>query len=392
MSNSYSSYKNKRILQIIPSMEIGGAERTVLEITAFLKNTNYTSLVLTSGGKLIKDLEKLNIEVVQYPIDKKNPLLIIKNIIELKKLFIEKNIDLIHVRSRAPAWSAIFAARSLKIPIVTTWHGHVSNSSWFKKKYNSIMHKGNALIANSNYTAENINKIYKIDKDKIDIIPRGVNTEKFKASNFSDEEKIKIKKEWKVFDQNKIILLLPARLTRWKGHEVVIKAIGLLKKEEFFKNIICLFAGNQKGSERYIQNLKEIIASLSLDDKIKLIGQVENMPLAYQASNIILSPSIQPEPFGRIPIEAQASGKIIISSNAGAVKETIKSGQDSTGFKVKPNNSEELAHQIKLVIKMKDEDLQEIKKRAILNVKNNFSLETMCKKTLEVYNRLLISL
>jgi glycosyltransferase involved in cell wall biosynthesis len=253
------------------------------------------------------------------------------------------------------------------------------------------MHKGNALIANSNYTAENINKIYKIDKDKIDIIPRGVNTEKFKASNFSDEEKIKIKKEWKVFDQNKIILLLPARLTRWKGHEVVIKAIGLLKNEEFFKNIVCLFAGNQKGSERYIQNLKETIASLSLDDKIKLIGQVENMPLAYQVSNIILSPSIQPEPFGRIPIEAQASGKIIISSNAGAVKETIKSGQDSTGFKVKPNNSEELAHQIKLVIKMKDEDLQEIKKRAILNVKNNFSLETMCKKTLEVYNRLLIS-
>lgn len=391
MSNSYSSYKNKRILQIIPSMEIGGAERTVLEITAFLKNTNYTSLVLTSGGKLIKDLEKLNIEVVRYPIDKKNPLLIIKNIIELKKLFIEKNIDLIHVRSRAPAWSAIFAARSLKIPIVTTWHGHVSNSSWFKKKYNSIMHKGNALIANSNYTAENINKIYKIDKDKIDIIPRGVNTENFKASNFSDEEKINIKKEWKVFDQNKIILLLPARLTRWKGHEVVIKAIGLLKNEEFFKNIVCLFAGNQKGSERYIQNLKETIASLSLDDKIKLIGQVENMPLAYQVSNIILSPSIQPEPFGRIPIEAQASGKIIISSNAGAVKETIKSGQDSTGFKVKPNNSEELAHQIKLVIKMKDEDLQEIKKRAILNVKNNFSLETMCKKTLEVYNRLLIS-
>ena len=391
MSNSYSSYKNKRILQIIPSMEIGGAERTVLEITAFLKNTNYTSLVLTSGGKLIKDLEKLNIEVVRYPIDKKNPLLIIKNIIELKKLFIEKNIDLIHVRSRAPAWSAIFAARSLKIPIVTTWHGHVSNSSWFKKKYNSIMHRGNALIANSNYTAENINKIYKIDKDKIDIIPRGVNTENFKASNFSDEEKINIKKEWKVFDQNKIILLLPARLTRWKGHEVVIKAIGLLKNEEFFKNIICLFAGNQKGSERYIQNLKETIASLSLDDKIKLIGQVENMPLAYQVSNIILSPSIQPEPFGRIPIEAQASGKIIISSNAGAVKETIKSGQDSTGFKVKPNNSEELAHQIKLVIKMKDEDLQEIKKRAILNVKNNFSLETMCKKTLEVYNRLLIS-
>ena len=316
MSNLTSNHKNKRILQIIPNMEIGGAERTVLEITSFLKkNTNHTSIVLTCGGKLIKDLKRLKIDIIQFPIDKKNPFLILRNIFKLKKIFEKEKIDLIHVRSRGPAWSAIYAAKYLNIPILTTWHGHVNQTSWFKKKYNSIMHRGDALIANSKYTAENISKIYDIDKSKIDIIPRGVDINNFKESNFTSRE---------------------------------VK-------------------------------------------KIKLIGRVENMPLAYQAADLILSPSIEPEPFGRIPIEAQASGKTIIACNAGAVKDTIKSGEDYTGFKAIPNDSESLADKIKIALNMENREIQDMQKRSILNVKNNFSLESMCKKTLEVYNRLLIS-
>ena len=391
MSNSDSNNKNKRILQIIPNMEIGGAERTVIEITAFLKNTNYSSIVLTSGGKLIEDLKKLDIEVIKRQIDRKNPFSIIKNIFIFKKIFTEKKIDLVHVRSRGPAWSAILAAKILNIPVITTWHGHVNQSSWFKKKYNSIMCKGDALIANSHYTAERINKIYGIDNNSIDIIPRGVDVKNFKKSNFSEEQITNIRKEWSVTDPKKIIILLPARLTKWKGHLIAIKAINSLKKEKFFSDIICLFAGEQKGSDRYIRELKKVISSYSIEKKIKLIGRVENMPLAYQASDIILSPSIEPEPFGRIPIEAQASGKTIISSNSGAVKDTIKGGLKSTGFKVEPNNSEALAKEIKLVLQMKESELSELHKRAILNVKNNFSLESMCKKTLAVYNRFLIS-
>ena len=391
MSNSDSDNKNKRILQIIPNMEIGGAERTVIEITAFLKNTNYSSIVLTSGGKLIEDLKKLDIEVIKRQIDRKNPFSIIKNIFVFKEIFIKKKIDLVHVRSRGPAWSAILAAKILNIPVITTWHGHVNQSSWFKKKYNSIMCKGDALIANSHYTAERINKIYGIDNNSIDIIPRGVDVKNFKKSNFSEEQIINIRKEWSVTDPKKIIILLPARLTKWKGHLIAIKAINSLKKEKFFSDIICLFAGEQKGSDRYIRELKKVISSYSIEKKIKLIGRVENMPLAYQASDIILSPSIEPEPFGRIPIEAQASGKTIISSNGGAVKDTIKGGLKPTGFKVKPNNSEALAKEIRLVLQMQESELSEVRKRAILNVKNNFSLESMCKKTLAVYNRLLIS-
>ena len=176
-------------------MEIGGAERTVLEITSFLKDTNFSSLVLTSGGKLIDDLERANIEVIKLKIDKKNPYSIIKNFFLFIKIFREKKINLVHVRSRAPAWSAIFAAKKLGIPVLTTWHGHVSNSSFIKKIYNSIMLKGDAVIANSIYTAENISKIYGINKSKIDIIPRGVDVNNFKKSDINKiYNSIKLKK------------------------------------------------------------------------------------------------------------------------------------------------------------------------------------------------------
>ena len=390
MSESNLNYKNKRILQIIPNMEIGGAERTVLEITSFLKDAEFSSLVLTSGGKLIGELEKENIEVIKLKIDKKNPYSIIKNFFLFIKIFREKKIDLGHVRSRAPAWSAIFAAKKIGIPVLTTWHGHVSNSSFIKKIYNSIMLKGDAVIANSAYTAERISKIYNIDLNKIDIISRGVNVESFEGSKFSNTEISNMKKIWSV-DDNKIIILFPARLTRWKGHLVTIEAINLLKKEKFFDQVIFLFAGEKAGAENYIKKLNSIITKFKLQENIKLVERIENMPLAYHASDVVLSPSIEPEPFGRIPIEAQAAGKTIIASDHGAVKDTIKNGNNFTGFKVKPNDPQALSIAIKQSIIMDKKDLTKMHERAISNVKNNFSLENMCKKTLEVYKRLLIS-
>ena len=390
MSESNLNYKNKRILQIIPNMEIGGAERTVLEITSFLKDKEFSSLVLTSGGKLIGELEKENIEVIKLKIDKKNPYSIIKNFFLFIKIFREKKIDLVHVRSRAPAWSAIFAAKKIGIPVLTTWHGHVSNSSFIKKIYNSIMLKGDAVIANSAYTAERISKIYNIDLNKIDIISRGVNVESFEGSKFSNTEISNMKKIWSV-DDNKVIILFPARLTRWKGHLVTIEAINLLKKEKFFDQVIFLFAGEKAGAENYIKKLNSIITKFKLQENIKLVERIENMPLAYHASDIVLSPSIEPEPFGRIPIEAQAAGKTIIASDHGAVKDTIKNGNNFTGFKVRPNDPQALSIAIKQSIIMDKKDLTKMHERAISNVKNNFSLENMCKKTLEVYKRLLIS-
>ena len=390
MSESDFKYKNKRILQIIPNMEIGGAERTVIEIANFLKEKKILPLVLTSGGKLINDLEKANIEVIKLPIDKKNPYSIIKNFFIFIKIFREKEIDLVHVRSRAPAWSAIFAAKRIGIPVLTTWHGHVSNSSFLKKVYNSIMLKGDAVIANSSYTAKRISKIYNLDINRIDIISRGVDVKSYELGKFSKTEIDNIKKLWSI-DDNKRIILFPARLTRWKGHLVTIEAINLLKKEKFFDHVIFLFAGEKAGAENYIKKLNSIITKFKLQENIKLVERIENMPLAYHASDIVLSPSIEPEPFGRIPIEAQAAGKTIIASDHGAVRDTIKNGNNFTGFKVKPNDPQALSIAIKQSITMDKKDLTKMHERAISNVKNNFSLENMCKKTLEVYKRLLIS-
>ncbi len=390
MSKLDLNYKNKRILQIIPNMEIGGAEKTVIEITGFLKQKKISSLVLTSGGKLINNLYDNDVEVIKLPIDNKNPLYIFKNIFLFMKIFREKKINLVHVRSRAPAWSAIFAAKIVGIPVLTTWHGHVKNSSIFKKFYNSIMLKGDAVIANSSYTAKKISEIYNISIDKIDIISRGVNVETFEKSKFSNNEVQEIKKLWEVDDNNKVILF-PARLTKWKGHLVTIEAINLLKNENFFDQTYFIFAGEKKGAEKYLKKLVKSIEKYELKKNIKLVERIENMPLAYQAADIILAPSIEPEPFGRIPIEAQAAGKIIIASDHGAVKDTIIDGNNFTGFKVKPNEPASLSDAIKKSILISDEELVKIKKRGILNIKNNFSLETMCKKTLEVYERLLIS-
>ena len=198
-----------------------------------------------------------------------------------------------------------------------------------------------------------------------------------------------MRKMWSV-DDNKIIILFPARLTRWKGHLVTIEAINLLKKEKFFDHVIFLFAGEKAGAENYIKKLNSIITKFKLQENIKLVERIENMPLAYLASDIVLSPSIEPEPFGRIPIEAQAAGKTIIASDHGAVKDTIKNGNNFTGFKVKPNDPKALSIAIKQSITMDKKDLTKMHERAISNVKNNYSLENMCKKTLEVYKRLII--
>ena len=203
--------KNKKIiLQIIPNMEIGGAEKSVLEIGSYLKKSQYEPMVLTSGGRLIEKLKNEDIKVIIRKIDQKDPLNIYKNIKILENIFIENKVSLIHARSRAPAWSAFYASKKLNIPFVTTWHGHADSNSYLKKKYNSIMAKGNAVIANSDYTAKNITKNYNIKLNQVDIIPRGVNSEDYNIDQFSDKSINKLRSEWSE-DKNQKIILLPAR-------------------------------------------------------------------------------------------------------------------------------------------------------------------------------------
>ena len=378
----------KNIIQIIPNMEIGGAEKTVLEIGAYLKNTHYEPIVLTSGGGMIENLKEKKIKVLTRKIDQKNPYTIFTNIEKFKNIFLENKISLVHARSRAPAWSAYYASKKLNIPFITTWHGHAENSSFFKKKYNSIMLKGNAVIANSEYTAKKISENYSYDISNIDIIPRGVSSSDYTSNNFSEKEIIDLKRKWIIKDDQKVILL-PARYSRWKGHELAIRACSKIVEENPKLNISIIFIGNKEGNEKYVSNLEKLSNTLGLSNYIKILGNFENMPLAYHISDIILYPSIIPEPFGRVPIEAQAAGKIIIASNNGGMTETIKEGEDNTGFRIKNNDVEDLKNKINLSLNLNDDEISNLRKRAIEYVDKNFSLENMCKKTLDVYDRIL---
>ena len=378
----------KNIIQIIPNMEIGGAEKTVLEIGAYLKNTHYEPIVLTSGGGMIENLKEKKIKVLTRKIDQKNPYTIFTNIEKFKNIFLENKISLVHARSRAPAWSAYYASKKLNIPFITTWHGHAENSSYFKKKYNSIMLKGNAVIANSEYTAKKISENYSYDISNIDIIPRGVSSSDYTSNNFSEKEIIDLKRKWIIKDDQKV-LLLPARYSRWKGHEIAISACSKIVKENPKLNISIIFIGNKEGNEKYVSNLEKLSNTLGLSNYIKILGNFENMPLAYHVSDIILYPSIIPEPFGRVPIEAQAAGKIIIASNNGGMTETIKEGEDNTGFRIRNNDMEDLKNKINIALNLNNDEINNLRKRAIEHVDKNFSLENMCKKTLDVYDRIL---
>ena len=379
---------NKNIIQIIPNMEIGGAEKTVLEIGKYLKNTHYEPIVLTSGGRMIEYLKEKRIKVLTKKIDQKNPYKIFKNIEKFKKIFLENKVSLVHVRSRAPAWSAYYASKKLNIPFITTWHGHAEDSSYFKKKYNSIMLKGNAVIANSKYTAKKISENYNFDISDIDIIPRGVSTSDFTTNNFSEREILDLKRKWIIRDNQKVILL-PARYTRWKGHELALRACSRIIKENSNLNISIIFIGNKEGNEKYVSNLEKLSNTLGLSNNIKILGNFKNMALAYYVSDIILYPSILPEPFGRVPIEAQAAGRIIIASNNGGMTETIKEGENNTGFRIKNNDMEDLKNKINLALNLNEDEINNLQKRAIEFVDKNFSLENMCKKTLDVYDRIL---
>ena len=378
----------KNIIQIIPNMEIGGAEKTVLEIGAYLKNTHYEPIVLTSGGGMIENLKEKKIKVLTRKIDQKNPYTIFTNIEKFKNIFLENKISLVHARSRAPAWSAYYASKKLNIPFITTWHGHAENSSYFKKKYNSIMLKGNAVIANSEYTAKKISENYSYDISNIDIIPRGVSSSDYTSNNFSEKEIIDLKRKWIIKDDQKV-LLLPARYSRWKGHEIAISACSKIVKENPKLNISIIFIGNKEGNEKYVSNLEKLSNTLGLSNYIKILGNFENMPLAYHISDIILYPSIIPEPFGRVPIEAQAAGKIIIASNNGGMTETIKEGEDNTGFRIRNNDMEDLKNKINIALNLNNDEINNLRKRAIEHVDKNFSLKNMCKKTLDVYDRIL---
>jgi len=372
------------ILQVIPTLNISGAEQGCFDVANYLTKNGFTSNIITSSGYRIEQLEKNGSIVNRIPVHSKNPLTIIINIFKIIKIVKKNNINIIHARSRAPAWSCYFVAKIAKIKFITTFHGTYNFNNKIKKFYNSIMIRSDYIIAISEFIHNEIKSKYAYSKKNLSVISRGIDIEYLDPSKTDYKKVKKIIKDHDIKNDS-IKLVLPGRVSGWKGHNVAIEAMAHLK-DKSSNDFELIFVG-PADNLKLKNNLLQKISELKLENCVKFVGPSKEMNLVYSLADIVLSCSTDPEAFGRIPVEAQAMGKVIIASNHGGHTETIINGL--SGFLYSPLNSEELANLIIKTISSEIylEDQYRIKRRQI--ILDKFTDLNMCKKTLEVYNKVL---
>lgn len=376
------------VMQILPSLENGGVERGTIDIAKALKKQNIEPIVVSSGGILTYDLREAKIKHIELDVETKNPLKIFLNNRKIEKLIIENNVDIVHVRSRAPMWSAYFACKKTKTKLVSTIHGTYSLNLFFwesfplKKLYNSIMLKADAIIAVSGYIKSYLLKNYQGDfVNRISVIHRGADLNHFNPQKISKNRIIDLIKSWNVPEDKKVILM-PARYTSWKGHEFLIDSLAKVKNDFF-----CVMVGSDHGHKKFRKKLEQKIIKENLAEKIRIVGVCKDMSVAYQLAHFVVSPSTRPEAFGRIAIEAQASEKLIVATRIGGALETII--ENKTGFLVDPFDSKVLSEIMDKVLEMPKEMTEKFGVTGRKHVEENFSNEAMCNKTIELYKSLL---
>ena len=380
---------NIKVLQVIPRLGYGGAETGCYDIAHYLPENNCKSFIVTSGGELIKFLDKKKVKLIRLPVHSKNPLLILLNSLFLVGIILFFNISIVHARSRAPAWSCFFATMLTRRKFVTTFHGTYNFHSKIKKFYNSVMVRSDLIIAGSNFIFSHIKENYSrlLDtKKKFLVIFRGINVDYFDSSSKLESEEKNLLKKWKI-DKEKKIILVPGRLTAWKGQEMFIESINLVKKELGYEAFHVVILGSDQGRNLYKKKLVRLTEQYRLTKQIKFIDHCKDMALAYQVSDIIISPSIEPEAFGRVAVEAQSMEKLIIASNIGGSNETIVN--EKTGFLFESGDVNSLSKKIIRAITMDETSLRLIGKEGRKNVIKKFNVEKMCFSTYSEYKRLL---
>ena len=388
LSNNQSllpSLKNQHILQVLPSLVQGGVERGTLEMAQAIQQAHGKAWIASTSGPLVGKIHQMKAQHVDLPLKTKNPFKILFNIYRLYRLVRQEKINLIHVRSRAPAWSAFWAARLAHIPFVTTFHGSYNFKFFFKKYYNSIMVRGDCVIAVSNYIYNHILENYGdyVKADRLRLIPRGVDLETFDAHRPDLMNRVQtLRQIWQISSNTRVILLV-GRLTRWKGHETALKALALLNN--FQGKFVCL--GADQGRKIYSDSLKSMAKAFGLAECVCFVSTCEDMPAAYAMADLVLHTSTDPEAFGRTIIEAQAMGKCVIATAHGAPVDII---QDKvTGYLVPPQDPQQLAHSIQHYFSQTARDKEALSLSAIKRVHQLFSHHQMVEKTLKVYQELL---
>ena len=380
---------NLKVLQVIPKLGYGGAETGCFDIAHYLPENNCESFIVTSGGELLKFVDKKKVKIFKLPVQSKNPLLIFINSIILVGIILLNNISIVHARSRAPAWSCLLASKITGRKFVTTFHGTYNFKSNFKKFYNSVMVRSDLIIAGSNFIFSHIKENYSMylnNKKKFLVIFRGINVDYFDSSTTLENDEKKLLKQWNI-EKDKKIILLPGRLTSWKGHEVFIEAVNLVNIELGYEAFYTVILGNDQGRELYKKKLIRLSEQYRMSKQIRFIDHCKNMALAYKVSDIIVSASNEPEAFGRVSVEAQSMGKPIVASNIGGSNETVI--DEKTGFLFESNNAKSLSKQILRVLNMDETSLKMMGIEARKNVTQRFNVEKMCFSTYSEYKRLL---
>ena len=378
-----------KVLQVIPKLGYGGAETGCYDIAHYLHENNCKSFIVTSGGELIKFVDKKKVKLIKLPVHSKNPLTILFNSMALIFIIFFYNISIVHARSRAPAWSCFLATKITGRKFVTTFHGTYNFNSKIKKTYNSVMVKSNLIIAGSNFIFSHIKNNYSdyLDiKKKLLVIFRGINIDYFDPTTKTETEEKKLLKSWDI-EENKKIILLPGRLTSWKGQELFIEAVNLVNIQLGYEAFYAVILGTDQGRDLYKKKLIRLSEQYRMTKQVKFIDHCKDMALAYKVSSIIVSSSIEPEAFGRVAVEAQSMEKIIIASNIGGSNETVI--DEKTGYLFESGNPKSLSEKILKVLNLDDTTLKTVGIEGRKNIVKKFNVEKMCFSTYSEYKKLI---
>lgn len=375
------------VLQVTPELETGGVERTTIEMAEAITRAGGLALVASAGGRLEPDLEAAGGELLRMPLASKNPLTMAINARRLAGEARARGVRLIHARSRAPAWSALWVARRLSVPFVTTFHGIYNAKSDLKRAYNGVMAKGDIVIANSDYTRAHVLREYDLPPEKVVAIPRGVDLEAFDPGAVDPQRVANLRAAWKTEPApGKLNLILPARLTRWKGQTLLVEAMARAQRSHpgAFRAIL---AGDDQGRVSYVSELQAAITAAGLEEAILLAGHVSHMPTAFAACDAAIFPSLDPEAFGRGAVEAAAMGLPVIAAGHGGLAETVLDGE--TGFLVTPGDPDALAEAMIRLLEMGHEGRAKLGEAGQKRARALYSKAALQASTLQVYDRLL---
>jgi glycosyltransferase involved in cell wall biosynthesis len=373
---------NITVLQVLPSLVTGGVERGTIEINQAIVGAGWTGLVASAGGRLVPAVRRAGGRHIVLPLTSRDPLTIWRNAARLAAVIRAERVAIVHARSRAPAWSAWLACRRTGAHFVTTYHGTYGEDLPFKRRYNSVMAKGEQVIAASRFIAEEIVARHGTDPTRVRVIPRGVDPARFDPAVVSGDRMERLAQAWRVPD-GALVALLPGRLTSWKGQSVLIEALARMSR----RDVCGVLVGSEQGRERYTARLIRQAETLGVADRLRLAGECDDMPAALMLADVVVHASTRPEAFGRVVIEAQAMGRPVIASDLGGPVETVEHGV--TGWRVPPGDPAALAAAIEAALEFPVEQREALGHRGRAAVLRRCTVAEMQRATLDVYQQVM---